>query len=111
MPIRNKWQPFKKVFLQELPKGETGVYEVGKAEGDIVSYIGKSDACIRQRLLIHRAESRFNGCTHFRKRITDPNDAQKIEKQLLKQYLKRHNKLPRINKIMSPGDPWESILY
>lgn len=111
MAIRSKWQPFKKTYLQDLPLKETGVYEIGKASSDTIYYIGKSDRCIRSRLLKHRAESRFSGCTHFRKRITDPEDAQETELQLQKQYFKKYGKLPRLNKNISPGDTFRGKFY
>ncbi len=111
MPIRNKWMPFKKPDIQDLPMRESGVYEVGKEQGDIVLYIGHSSSSIRSRLLIHKGKIDFIKCTHFRKRKTDPNDSAKLEKQLLTQYIRKYGARPPINKIMSPGDPWEGILY
>jgi len=111
VPIRNKWMPFTKLVIQDLPMRESGVYEVGKEQDDIVLYIGHSSSSMRSRLLIHKEKVDFLKCTHFRKRKTDPNDSSKIEKQLIKQYLRQYGIKPPINKIMSPGDPWEGILY
>jgi len=112
LPIKNKWFPFTKPVIEDLPMRSCGVYEVGKARGNKVLYIGKSVSSIRSRLITHKAKIEFQECTHFRmKRITYPEDADKLEKQLLIQYIKRYGIRPQINKIMAPGDPWAGILY
>ena len=111
MPIRNKWLPFTKPVIQDLPMHFSGVYEVGKARGNKVLYIGQSGSSIRARLLTHKGKIDFMECTHFRKQKTEPEYASKTEKQLLTQYIRRYSEKPPINKIMSPGDPWEGILY
>ena len=112
MPIRNKWLLFKDTVIQDLPMRCSGVYEVGKARGNKVLYIGKSRSSIRSRLLTHKAKIEFQECTHFRmKKTIYPEDADKQEKQLLIQHVKRYGIKPHINKIMAPGDPWEGILY
>lgn len=112
MPIKNRWFPFKKPDIEDLPMRSCGVYEVGKARGNKVLYVGKSVSSIRARLLTHKAKIDFQECTHFRiQRTTYPEDADRLEKQLLTQYIKRYGVRPLINKIMAPGDPWKGILY
>ena len=63
MPIRSKWIPFKLKDIQALPLNQSGVYEIGKSDGDLVLYIGKSETCIRSRLLTHKEKSKFKNCT------------------------------------------------
>lgn len=111
MPIKSKWIPFKKETIKALPLNQSGVYEVGKAEEDIVLYIGKSDTCIRARLLDHKEKTKFQKCTHFRKQKTDPDEAVRVERKLQLAYKKRYGKLPLLNKITSPRDLYEGILY
>jgi len=111
MPIKAKWIEFKKEIIENLALKESGVYEIGKAKGDVVLYIGKSDTSIRSRLLLHKGKTDFTICTHFRKRKTDPDDAAKAEDKLLTIYEKQYGKRPLLNKIKSPGDPWKRILY
>ena len=111
MPIKAKWIPFKKDIIEALSMNESGVYEIGKARGDVVLYIGKSDASVRSRLLTHTGETKFIGCTHFRKRKTSPDDAGKAEDRLLESYRKMYGKYPPLNKIKSTGDKWKGILY
>ena len=43
MPIKTKWMPFKIPIIEALSIRESGVYEIGKARGNKVLYIGKSD--------------------------------------------------------------------
>jgi len=112
MPIKAKWIPFTHVVVEALSIGEAGVYEIGKARGNIVLYIGKSDASIRDRLRTHKKETKFRGCTHFRKRRTSPDDAKSAEDRLLSAYKKLHgDKLPPLNKNEPSGDQWKGILY
>jgi len=111
MPIKAIWTPFTKAVIQALSINEAGVYEIGKARGNVVLYIGKSDTSIRSRLLNHKEKTRFRACTHFRKRRTNPDDASDAERRLLLAYKKQYNKLPPLNKAMSPDDPWRGIFY
>ena len=112
MPIKAKWIPFKKEIIEALAMKESGVYEIGKMRGDTVLYIGMSDTSIRSRLLTHTGETKFIGCTHFRKRKTRPDDAGIAEGRLLEEYKKNNGKYPPLNKNKSgKGDPWKGILY
>lgn len=111
MPIKAKWVLFKKEIIENLAMKESGVYEIGKARGDVVLYIGKSDTSIRSRLLDHKEKTAFTVCTHFRKRRTDPDDAGKAEDKLITEYEKRYGKRPPLNKYKSPSDSWKGILY
>ncbi|MFC1916580.1 hypothetical protein ACFLX1_00380 [Chloroflexota bacterium] len=111
MPIKAKWIEFKKEIIEYLALKESGVYEIGKAKGDVVLYIGQSDTSIRSRLLIHKGKTDFVACTHFRKRKTSPDDAGKAEDKLITEYEKRNGKRPPLNKNKSPGDPYKNILY
>lgn len=106
MPIKAKWIPFKKEIIEALSLSEAGVYEIGKARGNVVLYIGKSDKSIRSRLLTHKKEVPFTICTHFRKRKTHPDDAAKAEEKLLAEYKKKHGKYPKLNKNKPPGQDW-----
>ena len=111
MPIKAKWIPFKKEIVEALAMKESGVYEIGKMQGDIVLYIGMSDTSIRSRLLTHTGETKFIGCTHFRKRTIN-SDAGRAEDNLLEGYKKKNGKYPPLNKNKSTGgDPWKGILY
>jgi hypothetical protein len=83
MPIRGRWIPFRMPEIRALPLNQTGVYEIGKAVGDKVLYIGKSNRCIRSRLLMHKEKTKFRVCTHFRKQQTPPDDARITEGKLL----------------------------
>ena len=106
MPIKAKWIPFKKEVIEALAMNESGVYEIGKARGNSVLYIGKSDKSIRSRLLNHKEKLAFKDCTHFRKRKTASDEAAKAEERLLSQYKKLHGKYPKLNKIKPPGQDW-----
>ncbi|MBI4266798.1 MAG: hypothetical protein HY668_00320 [Chloroflexi bacterium] len=109
MPLRTKWSPFNLQTIKAMKQGISGVYEVGKATGDEVRYIGKSERCIRSRLRTHKGETLFRGCTHFRISRTNSDDAQRTEKKLQKTFIRKYGILPPINKILSPGDPYEAI--
>ncbi len=99
MPIKAKWTPFKKVVIEALSLNESGVYEIGKARGNVVLYIGKTDKAIRSRLLEHKEKTKFVPCTHFRKRRTSPDDADKAERILMDNFRKLHNgNPPKLNK-------------
>lgn len=111
MPLKTKWMPFTIETIRVLPLRQSGVYEIGKATGNIVRYIGKSDSCIRSRILTHKGETRFRGCTHFRKSQTHPDDAQLREYRLLETYRRKYGKYPPLNKIKSSGDYWKGVLY
>jgi hypothetical protein len=106
MPIKAKWVPFKKEVIEALSMTEAGVYEIGRARGDVVSYIGKSDKSIRSRLLSHKERVSFATCTHFRKRTTKPDDAAKAETKLLSDFKKRHGRYPELNKNKPPEKDW-----
>jgi len=110
MPIRNKWIPFKLKYIRALPLNQSGVYEIGKADGDIVLYIGKSASCIRSRVLTHKGETKFKGCTHFRTSKTHSDDARIIEGKLLEAYKRKNSIYPPINKYRSPRDELDDIL-
>ena len=111
MPIKAKWIPFTRTYIEALALQESGVYEVGRQLGNVVLYIGKSDTSVRSRLLDHKEKTRFRACTHFRKRRTSPDTATKAEDKLLSEHKKRYGKYPPLNKIKSPSDPWKGILY
>jgi hypothetical protein len=98
MPIKAKWVPFKKEIIEALSMIETGVYEIGRARGNVVLYIRKSDKSIRSRLLSHKERAAFATCIHFRKRKTKPEDAAKAEARLLSDFKKRHRRYPELNK-------------
>jgi hypothetical protein len=102
MPIKAKWVLFRNEIIEALSTTETGVYEIGRARGDVVLYIGKSDKSIRSRLLNHKQKVTFADCTHFRKRKTTPKDAAKAEHRLLSEYQKKHGKYPLLNKNKPP---------
>ena len=110
MPLRTKWLPFRVTEIRALPQNVSGVYEVGKTEGDTVRYVGKSASCIRSRLLTHRGERRFNGCTHFRTSKTHPEDARITEGKLLDAYKRKYGKLPPLNKNKSPKNELDDLL-
>jgi len=110
MPIRNKWLPFKNSVIQDLPMHISGVYEIGKEEDNIVRYIGKSASCIRSRILTHKGETKFRGCTHFRISKTHPDDARITEGKLLEAYKRKYGIFPPINKNKSPRDELDDIL-
>ena len=97
MPLKTKWTPFKMDVIRALPRYQSGVYEVGKAVGDLVLYIGRSESCIRGRLLSHKEKTKFRSCTHFRKSQTLPYDAKYGERKLIEAYERKHGKLPHIN--------------
>ncbi len=113
MPIKAKWIPFKKEIIEALSLTESGVYEIGKARGDVVLYIGKSDTSIRARLLNHKEKSAFTACTHFRKRKTSPREASKAESRLLVAFEKKYGCLPKLNKSKAPSNrnPLDEILF
>ena len=111
MPITAKWIPFNRASIEALAIKESGVYEVGKALGNIVLYIGRSEASIRGRMLTHKGETRFRGCTHFRFRRANPDSVQKAEDRLLEGYKKQHGKYPPLNKNKSGDNYWKGILY
>lgn len=102
MPIKAKWIPFKKEVIEALSLTESGVYEIGKARGNVVLYIGKSDKSLRSRLLNHKEKVAFTACTHFRKRKTSPQEAIRAEDRLLSEFKKTHGRYPELNKIKSP---------
>lgn len=102
MPIKAKCVPFKKELIEALSLAESGVYEIGKARGDVVLYIGKSDKSIRSRLLDHKEKTAFTVCTHFRKRKTSPQEAVRAEDRLLLEFKKKHGKYPELNKNKPP---------
>lgn len=104
MPIKAKWVPFKKEVIEALSMAETGVYEIGRASGNAVLYIGKSDKSIRSRLLGHKGKVAFTSCTHFRKRKTKPDDAAKAEAKLLSDFKKTHGRYPELNKNKPPTE-------
>jgi len=104
MPIKAKWVPFKKEVIEALSTTETGVYEIGRARGNTVMYIGKSDKSIRSRLLGHKGKVAFTTCTHFRKRRTRPEDATKAEARLLSAFKKTHGRYPELNKNKPPQE-------
>jgi len=106
MPIKAKWIPFNKEIIEALSLSEAGVYEIGKARGNVVLYIGKSDKSIRSRLLNHKEKLAFKDCTHFRKRKTTSDGAAKAEERLLSEYKKSHGKYPKLNKNKPPGQDW-----
>ena len=106
MPIKAKWYPFKKEYIEILPLTESGVYEIGKARGNVVLYIGKSDKSIRSRLLNHKEKVAFTACTHFRKRKTSPGEAGKAEDRLLSEFKKKYGKYPELNKNKPPKQDW-----
>lgn len=110
MPLRTKWIPFRMKDIKALPLDQSGVYEIGKAEGDIVRYIGKSASCIRSRILTHKGESKFRGCTHFRTSKTHPDDARITEGRLLETYKRKNSKYPPLNKNRSPRDELDDLL-
>lgn len=104
MPIKAKWVPFEENVIEALALREAGVYEIGKARGNAVLYIGKSDKSIRQRLLEHKGKTAFAECTHFRKRKTQPANAASAETKLLSEYKKRHGRYPKLNKNKPPRE-------
>ena len=110
MPLRTKWIPFKLPEIRALQLSASGVYEIGKAEGDAVRYIGKSASCIRSRILTHKGETKFRGCTHFRTSKTHPEDARITEGKLLDAYERKNGKLPPLNKNKSPKDELDDLL-
>ena len=110
MPLRTKWIPFTLPEIRALKPSVSGVYEIGKAEGDTVRYIGKSASCIRSRILTHKGETRFRGCTHFRTSKTHPEDARITEGRLLNAYKRKNGKLPPLNKNKSPKDELDDLL-
>jgi len=105
MPIKAKWIPFQKEIIEALSLGEAGVYEIGRARGNVVLYIGKSDKSMRSRLLNHKEKVAFATCTHFRKRKTQPDDAARAERKLLADFHKTHGEYPKLNKIKPPRRP------
>lgn len=102
MPIKAKWIPFDKDIIENLALREAGVYEIGKARGNVVLYVGKSDKSIRSRLLNHKEKIAFATCTHFRKRKTHPDDAARAERRLLEEFKNRYGKYPKLNKVKPP---------
>lgn len=112
MPIKAKWVPFKKEIIEALSLTESGVYEIGKARGNVVLYIGRSDTSIRSRLLNHKEKVAFATCTHFRKRKTSPQDAAKAEERLLSDFNKRYGKYPELNKNKPSKQDWfKKLIY
>lgn len=109
MPIKPKWIPFDKDIIENLALREAGVYEIGKARGNVVLYIGKSDKSIRSRLLQHKEKTAFAECTHFRKRKTLPDDAERAERKLLSEFKNKHGRYPKLNK-NKPPKPGDSML-
>jgi hypothetical protein len=110
MPLRTKWIPFRLMEIRALPINRAGVYEIGKAESDIVRYIGKSASCIRSRIMTHKGEAKFRGCTHFRTSKTHPDDDRITEGRLLESYRRKNDKYPPLNKNRSPKDELDDIL-
>jgi hypothetical protein len=110
MLLRTKWIPFKLPEIRALHLSVSGVYEIGKAEDDTVRYIGKSASCIRSRILTHKGEARFRGCTHFRTSKTHPEDARITEGKLLEAYKRKNGKYPPLNKNRSPKDELDDLL-
>lgn len=109
MPLRTKWMPFKLTNIRALPLGQSGVYEIGKARGNVVLYIGKSASCIRARILRHKEEAKYAECTHFRKSQTHPDDARITEGKLLEAYRRKFGKLPPLNKNRSPKNELDDL--
>ena len=99
MPIGADWIEFTLPNIKALALKESGVYEVGKKQGNIVLYIGQSDTSIRSRLLDHKEKAKFHQvCTHFRMRRTRPEDAENAEKRLMDAFCKVHDgKRPKLN--------------
>lgn len=95
MPIGTKWRPFKDDVVDLTPE-KSGAYELGYARTDTVVYIGSSETSIRSRLRSHRKRKRFMKVTHFRFRLTDPDEARNLEVRLCQTFLKAHGKLPRL---------------
>jgi hypothetical protein len=110
MPLRTKWIPFRLAEIRALPTNQSGVYEIGKSESDTVRYIGKSASCIRSRILTHKRETKFRGCTHFRTSKTHPEDARITEGRLLEAFKRKNGKYPPLNKIPSPKNELDNIL-
>lgn len=104
MPIKAKWILFRKEIIEALSTTETGVYEIGRARGNAVLYIGRSDKSIRSRLLSHKEKIAFAECTHFRKRKTQSEDAAKAETKLLCDFKKKHGRYPKLNKNKPPEE-------
>lgn len=102
MPIKAKWIPFTKEVIEALSMTEKGVYEIGKARGNVVLYIGKSGDSIRSRLLTHKQKVDFTICTHFRKRKTSSQEAVRAEDRLLSEFKKKHGRYPKLNKNKPP---------
>jgi hypothetical protein len=111
MPIKSKWIQFSKHLIEALAIEEPGVYEIGKARGNVVLYIGKSETSIRSRLLYHKRLVAFRECTHFRKRRSTRQAAPRAEEILLSEYRKRHGKYPKLNKNKPPGEDWLTRYY
>lgn len=108
MPIKADWIEFTIAHIKVLGLKDAGVYEVGKKQGDVVLYIGKSTSSIRSRLLKHKERIAFKYCTHFRFRRTEDADA--AEKRLSSTYKKSFGKKPPLNKSEPPGDWRDNIL-
>jgi hypothetical protein len=104
VPIKATWILFRKEIIEALSTTETGVYEIGRARGNVVLYIGKSDKSVRSRLLTHKGKTAFAACTHFRKRKTKPDDAAKAEAKLLSDFKKTHGRYPELNKNKPPQE-------
>ena len=112
MPIKSKWVQFKKELIEALAIREAGVYEVGRARGNVVLYIGKSSKSIRSRLLDHKEKVAFATCTHFRKRRTSTDAVAKAEARLLLDFKKKHGRYPLLNKIKPPEeDSFRKLIF
>jgi len=104
MPIQKNWTPFNESFIQLIPPGTPGVYEIGNRYKDGVIrtiYIGSSGISLKERLLQHLQPSEPNICIKryaqfFRFEVTsNPKDRERI--LLLEFRIINGGKLPLCN--------------
>ena len=96
MEIFKKWSKFTKKNVERL-KDIFGVYEIADRSKKVI-YIGRGR--LRSRLLRHfpRGEDPIPGAAYFRvARSYSRLRAEQKERKLLKNFKKKHGKLPRYN--------------
>lgn len=93
---------FSRVGVDSAP-ASPGVYVL--YDGPEVIFIGKSDVSIRSRLQDHLNGAEgpcTKGATHYKREVTEADEARAYEEELLVEYAQEHDyELPRCHQVIS----------
>jgi len=98
MQVDEQLQPFTDLMVVIAPN-KPGVYTIWD-HAEII-YIGKAEKSVRSRLEAHRLGNEgpcTMNATHFQ--VEENNTPAKRERQLIREYLAEHGKLPRCNEVL-----------